>query len=123
MADRMAVAGLGYAALPLALALARQFKECVGFDLDQARTADLRAGRDRTGESAAPELKATTLRITSRAEDLAGCTFFILAVPTPVDRQKRPDLAPVLGASQTVGQALRPGAVVVLESTVYPGEV
>jgi UDP-N-acetyl-D-galactosamine dehydrogenase len=121
MQERIAVMGLGYVGLPLALALARKFKDVVGFDVRREKIAGLRAGRDRTREISAAALRRTTLRMTCRPDDLAGRTFFIVAVPTPVDPQKRPDLAPLIAASETVGRALRPGAVVVYESTVYPG--
>lgn len=121
MDERIAVVGLGYVGLPVALAFARRFPDTVGFDIDSAKVEELRRGHDRTGEQDADALAATTLRFTSNPADLRGAGFFVVAVPTPVDRDNRPDLTPVMRASQTVGRALTLGAVVVFESTVYPG--
>ena len=121
MEERIAIIGLGYVGLPIALAFARRFPNTVGFDLNPQRVASLRAGRDETNEVDSELLANTTLNITSDATELRGATFFVVAVPTPIDREHRPDLGALLGASQTVGAALRPGGVVVYESTVYPG--
>jgi UDP-N-acetyl-D-galactosamine dehydrogenase len=121
MDERIAVIGLGYVGLPVALAFARRFPGTVGFDIDAAKVDELRRGHDRTGEHDTAVLTGTALRFSSDRADLEGATFFVVAVPTPVDRDNRPDLTPVVKASETVGRALTPGAVVVYESTVYPG--
>jgi UDP-N-acetyl-D-galactosamine dehydrogenase len=121
MNERIAVVGLGYVGLPVALAFARKFPNTIGFDIHSEKVAELVRGFDRNHEQSAEVLKATTLKMTSNPRDLAGCTFFVVAVPTPVDRNNVPDLTPVERASETVGRALAPGAVVVYESTVYPG--
>lgn len=118
---KIAVLGLGYVGLPLAVAFAAEH-EVVGFDLNPERAAELRAGHDRTLEVSAAELKAAKgLTVTADESDLAGCNVFIVTVPTPIDAHKRPDLSALLAASRTVGRAIRPGGVVVYESTVYPG--
>jgi UDP-N-acetyl-D-glucosamine/UDP-N-acetyl-D-galactosamine dehydrogenase len=117
---KIAVIGLGYVGLPLAVALARHFPT-TGFDIARARIAELRAGEDRTGELAVEALKTSTLALTDDPAILAGHDLYIVTVPTPVDLENRPDLGPVLKACATVGRAVRPGAVVVFESTVYPG--
>jgi UDP-N-acetyl-D-glucosamine/UDP-N-acetyl-D-galactosamine dehydrogenase len=121
MPEKVAIIGLGYVGLPLALALARKFPGTVGFDINEKKLAQLRDGNDATGEISPDLLRASSITLTSRIEDLKACTFFIVSVPTPVDQQKRPDLTPLVKASETVGKALTPGAVVVYESTVYPG--
>ena len=121
MNERIAVIGLGYVGLPVALAFARRFSGTVGFDVHREKVAELKLGFDRNREQTEAVLRATTLRMTSDPADLAGSTFFVVAVPTPVDGNNVPDLTPVERASETVGRALRPGAVVVYESTVYPG--
>jgi len=121
MAERIAVIGLGYVGLPVALAFARKFPGTVGFDVHREKVEELKRGFDRNHEQPAEVLKATALRMTSDPADLKGCTFFVVAVPTPVDHNNVPDLTPVERASETVGRALSRGAVVVYESTVYPG--
>jgi UDP-N-acetyl-D-galactosamine dehydrogenase len=121
VSERVAVLGLGYVGLPVALAFARRFPGTVGFDIDGEKVAELRRGFDRNGEQGADVLETTSLTLTCQAADLRGCTFFVVAVPTPVDANNVPDLTPVERASETVGRALGPGAVVVFESTVYPG--
>jgi UDP-N-acetyl-D-glucosamine/UDP-N-acetyl-D-galactosamine dehydrogenase len=119
--EKIAVVGLGYVGLPVALAFARRFPGTIGFDINRTRVEELARHHDRTGESSRAELEGAGLRVTSNVEDLRGATFFVVAVPTPVDETKRPDLSPLLKASETVGRALGRGAVVVYESTVYPG--
>ena len=119
--ERIAVIGLGYAGLPLALALAKKFPGTVGFDNNSAKIGDLKAGIDRTGETPDGELQNSTLEFCSDPARLSDRTLFIVAVPTPVDIQKRPDLTLLKAACAIVGGALQPGAVVVFESTVYPG--
>jgi UDP-N-acetyl-D-galactosamine dehydrogenase len=121
MEERIAVIGLGYVGLPIALAFARKFKDTVGFDVKESRVESLRRGVDATREVDQSALSGSTLELTSDPRRLKGATFFVVAVPTPIDGEHRPDLTPVLRASETVGAALSPGAVVVYESTVYPG--
>jgi UDP-N-acetyl-D-glucosamine/UDP-N-acetyl-D-galactosamine dehydrogenase len=119
--ERIAVVGLGYVGLPVALALAKKFPGTRGLDINAERVAALRSGHDSTGEVAAAELKASKLEFTADVGDLADATFFVVAVPTPIDQNKQPDLRPLLRACQAIGGVLKPGAVVVFESTVYPG--
>jgi UDP-N-acetyl-D-galactosamine dehydrogenase len=119
--ERIAVVGIGYVGLPLAVALARHFDEVLGFDLNPTRIADLRAGKDRTGEVDPKALRGSTLKLSDDPAALDGYTFFVITVPTPVDGARRPDLGPLRDACRTIAPRLRPGAVVVLESTVYPG--
>jgi len=117
---KIAIIGLGYVGLPLALAIARRFPGTVGFDVHSGKVEELRRGHDRTGELAPAELESP-LCITSDPAALSDCDFFIVAVPTPIDANKSPDLTPVMKASETVGRVLKPGDIVVYESTVYPG--
>jgi UDP-N-acetyl-D-galactosamine dehydrogenase len=118
---RLSVIGMGYVGLPVAVAFARAGDPVVAFDISAARIAALRAGVDRTGEVAAPELTNPRLHFTSDAAALRDADFHIVAVPTPITRTHRPDLGPLLSASRIVGRQLRRGAIVVYESTVYPG--
>lgn len=121
MTEKIAVIGLGYVGLPVAVAFARKFPGTVGFDINSKRVAALRDGVDVTGEVGSEALLGSGLTVTSELDDLKDRTFFVVAVPTPIDEAKRPDLEPVRKASETVGKALSKGAVVVYESTVYPG--
>ena len=121
MQERIAVIGLGYVGLPVALAFARKFPGTIGFDVNKEKVEELRRGFDRNQETPEEELKGSSITITSDLADLKDVTFFVVAVPTPVDHNNVPDLTPVVRASETVGKALRKGAVVVFESTVYPG--
>jgi UDP-N-acetyl-D-glucosamine/UDP-N-acetyl-D-galactosamine dehydrogenase len=121
MKEKIAVIGLGYVGLPVALAFARKFPGTVGFDVDKTKVEELRRGHDRNDEQPPEVLKSTALEMTADLEALRGCTFFVVAVPTPVDENNVPDLTPVERASETVGRVLSTGAVVVYESTVYPG--
>jgi UDP-N-acetyl-D-galactosamine dehydrogenase len=121
MTERIAVVGLGYVGLPVALAFARKFPGTVGFDVYREKVEELRRGHDRNREQPTEVLQSTTLRVTCDPEDMRGCTFFVVAVPTPVDGHNVPDLTPVERASEAVGKVLAAGAVVVFESTVYPG--
>ncbi len=114
------VVGLGYVGLPLAAAFAEKFK-VVGFDVKAKRVEELRAGRDNTGEVDTAELKQPNLTFTTDAGALAGCTFIIVAVPTPVNDAKEPDFEPLVSSSTTVGNILKRGMMVAYESTVYPG--
>lgn len=118
---QLAVIGLGYVGLPLAVEFGKQFK-VVGFDINARRLEELKAGHDRTLEIDAANLKqASKLCFSSQIDDLRGTDFFIVTVPTPTDEYNRPDLTPLIKASETVGKALKPGAIVIYESTVYPG--
>ncbi len=119
--ERIAVVGLGYVGLPLALALAKKFPNVVGYDIDAVKVLEIMRGHDRTGEIPLEELASTTLRCTADFTDMEGSTFFIVAVPTPVRDDKSPNLDPLVGASETVGHMLTAGAVVCYESTVFPG--
>jgi UDP-N-acetyl-D-galactosamine dehydrogenase len=116
-----AILGLGYVGLPVALAFARRFRPVIGFDISAERVAELTRGEDRTGEVASRELEESSLVITSDTSALAKASFFVVTVPTPIDSQRRPDLTALLSACTTIGPHLRPGSVVVFESTVYPG--
>ena len=118
---RLAVIGLGYVGLPLAVEFAKT-RPVVGFDISEHRIAALRVGRDITRELSAQELaEGKLLRVSTNPADIAECNFFIVTVPTPVDDDKQPDLGPVLSASTTIGKVLKKGDIVVYESTVYPG--
>ncbi|MGH8427793.1 MAG: nucleotide sugar dehydrogenase [Gammaproteobacteria bacterium] len=117
----VAVIGLGYVGLPLAVALAREFP-VIGYDANPQRIAELRGGEDRTREVGREELAGTKrLELTADAARLREAQIFIVTVPTPVDAHKVPDLGPLRHASETVGRAISPGALIVYESTVYPG--
>jgi UDP-N-acetyl-D-glucosamine/UDP-N-acetyl-D-galactosamine dehydrogenase len=118
--DKIAVVGLGYVGLPLAVHMSRHF-DVVGYDMKEARIAELRKGHDRTLEVEDEVLRRASVVYTSKAEDLAACRLIIVAVPTPIDQYNIPDLDPLRGASSTAGKFLRKGSCVVFESTVYPG--
>ena len=121
---KLVVIGLGYVGLPLAVALARHF-DVVGFDIDTGRIDELRTGHDRTEEIEAAALRESSLKLSFDSADLPGRDIYIVTVPTPVDADNQPDLGAVLGATKTVGRAIAGraggGAIVVYESTVYPG--
>src|SRR3954468_18226764 len=116
-----AVIGLGYVGLPVALALAKQFTPVIGFDISSRRLDELRNGRDVTGEVSETELRASRLMLSSDPDALDQASFFIVTVPTPIDSARHPDLSPLESACALIGPRLRPGSVVVFESTVYPG--
>ena len=118
---KLAVIGLGYVGLPVAVAFGRQGTPVIGFDIDTARIRELKAGHDRTREVEAHDLGHSTLVFTSDPAELSVADFFIVTVPTPIDQARRPDLTALLRASATVGKALKKGDIVVYESTVYPG--
>ncbi len=118
---KIAVIGLGYVGLPVAIAFARTGTAVVGFDIDHARIDELRAGRDRTREVEPGELAQPSLRYESDSRALAGSDFYIVTVPTPIDAARRPDLRALMSASDVVGRVLKRGDIVVYESTVYPG--
>jgi UDP-N-acetyl-D-galactosamine dehydrogenase len=118
---KLAVIGLGYVGLPLAVEFGKK-RTVVGFDINAQRVADLRRGQDHTLEVESADLeKAVYLSYTSDSQVLADCTVFIVTVPTPIDEHHRPDLVPLLKASTTIGKVLKPGDIVIYESTVYPG--
>jgi UDP-N-acetyl-D-galactosamine dehydrogenase len=121
MSIRIGVIGLGYVGLPLALAFARKFPGTIGFDINEHKVGLLKKGVDVTSEGLEDQIRASTLKVTATASDLSECNFFVVGVPTPVDHDHRPDLQPVISASELVGDVLRKGSTVVFESTVYPG--
>ena len=119
--EKIAVIGLGYVGLPVALSFGRKLPT-VGFDIRQRRVDELKRGHDDTLEVTSEQLAAATkLEMTADPTRLADCTFYIVAVPTPIDGNNRPDLGPMISASRTISPFLRKGDVVVFESTVYPG--
>jgi UDP-N-acetyl-D-galactosamine dehydrogenase len=115
------VVGLGYVGLPVAVAFGRRFPGTIAFDSDAAKVARLGRGEEPTGALAPEEVRTADVRWTSDPGDLAAADFHVIAVPTPIDAHRRPDLSALERAAATVGAALSPGDVVVLESTVYPG--
>ncbi|WP_027799340.1 Vi polysaccharide biosynthesis UDP-N-acetylglucosamine C-6 dehydrogenase TviB [Paraburkholderia dilworthii] len=118
---KVAVVGLGYVGLPLAVEFSKH-RPVVGFDINTTRISALREGRDITLEVSDEELAAATgIKFTSDVEGLKACNLYIATVPTPIDRYKRPDLGPLIGASETIGSVLKKDDVVIYESTVYPG--
>ncbi|RMF12284.1 MAG: nucleotide sugar dehydrogenase [Alphaproteobacteria bacterium] len=117
---RVVVVGLGYVGLPLAVQLAKHF-DTIGFDISARRVEELSRGLDITREVEEEQLRASTLKYTHKAQDCAGADIYIVTVPTPVDDNNKPDLGPVRSACETVGPLLNKGAIVVFESTVYPG--
>lgn len=121
---KLAIIGLGYVGLPLCVEFARQYPT-IGFDISRRRIDELTQGHDRTLEVEEDDLKAVCaqkgLRFSTQLDDIADCNIYIVTVPTPVDRHHRPDLTPLLGASETVGKVLKKGDIVIYESTVYPG--
>lgn len=119
--ERLAIIGLGYVGLPVAVALATRYDDVLGFDISARRIGQLRDGHDATGEIYDDVLQASRLHYASDVAALAGRTFFIVTVPTPIDSNKQPDLTPLRSACEIIGPTLRPGATVVFESTVYPG--
>ena len=119
--EKIAIIGLGYVGLPVALSFGRKLPT-VGFDIRQRRIDELKKGHDETLEVTAEQLTAATkLEMTADPTRLADCTFYIVAVPTPIDSNNRPDLGPMISASKTIGPHLKKGDIVVYESTVYPG--
>ena len=119
--ERIAVIGLGYVGLPIAVALSRRYESVTGFDINGARIAELRCARDRTGEMDRAQLIASSATFTDRQEDLCGATVHVVTVPTPVDEARRPDFGPLLSACDLIAPTLGQGAIVVFESTVHPG--
>jgi UDP-N-acetyl-D-glucosamine/UDP-N-acetyl-D-galactosamine dehydrogenase len=118
---KIAIIGLGYVGLPLAVEFGKKYAT-VGFDINPRRIRELRLGRDSTLECSAAELASSKkLKFTADPKNLSPCVVFIVTVPTPIDRYKRPDLTPLIGASEAVGRVLKKGDLVIYESTVYPG--
>lgn len=120
---RIAVIGLGYVGLPVAVAFARSGESVIGFDIDRRRIDELRSVHDRTREVEAIDLQSKSLRFSHDPACLKEADFYIITVPTPIDSARRPDLGAMLAASGTVGAGLKKGDIVVYESTVYPGAV
>lgn len=116
----ISVIGLGYVGLPVAVAFGLK-RRTIGFDISSTRIAELQRGYDRTGEVCREDLDRADILFTDRIDELAKADFHIVAVPTPVDDAHQPDLTPLLRASETVGKALKPGDIIIYESTVYPG--
>ena len=117
---RIAVVGLGYVGLPLAAAFGKKV-DVIGFEIHAEKVKQLKAGYDATGELTAEDLKKTTIEYTIDPKDLKTADFIIVTVPTPIDKNNNPDLTPMEKASTTIGQNLKKGAIIVYESTVYPG--
>ena len=118
---KLSIVGLGYVGLPLAVEFGRK-RSVVGFDINQRRIDELKAGKDFTLETTQEELSAAKhLSYTTNLDDLRACNCYIVTVPTPIDEHKRPDLTPLIKASETVGKVLKKGDIVIYESTVYPG--
>lgn len=118
---KVAIIGLGYVGLPLAVEFGKQ-RDVVGFDINSARIAELRGGTDSTLEVSDADLRAATkLQFSADESDLKSCDVFIITVPTPINGHKQPDLTPLIKASELLGRVISPGAIVIYESTVYPG--
>lgn len=121
MNPSIAIIGLGYVGFPLAVEFGKQYPT-LGFDIDATRISELNRGYDRTKEVSDAQLKASSqLKFSSELNDLSACNTFIVTVPTPIDHFKKPDLGPLLKASEMIGHVLKKGDVVIYESTVYPG--
>ncbi|MCG3776259.1 MAG: UDP-N-acetyl-D-glucosamine 6-dehydrogenase [Nitrospira sp.] len=119
-ARKIAVVGLGYVGLPIAVAFGKQ-QHVIGFDINKAKIAELQKGLDRTGEVSAADMKATDIHYTYQPSDLKAADFIIVAVPTPINEALQPDLTALRKSSELIGANLSPGSIVVFESTVYPG--
>ena len=118
---KIAIIGLGYVGLPLAVEFGKKYS-VLGFDINQLRIDELNNGHDRTQEMTSEDLKSLKyLSFSTDKEQLKTCNIFIVTVPTPIDKYKKPDLTPLISASKTVGKALKKNDVVIYESTVYPG--
>ena len=119
--ERIAVLGLGYVGLPVAVSLAHKFEHVIGFDVSERRVTALQSEHDWTGEISAQELSDSSLIVTNNAADLKDATFLIVTVPTPIDADNRPDLEPIRSACRLIASHLNSGSIIVFESTVYPG--
>ena len=121
--NNIAVIGLGYVGLPLAHAFSAKYK-VVGFDISQSRIDELLTGHDRTLELSDKQVKEAIkngMQFTNNLEEIAGCNIYIVTVPTPIDKHKKPDLALLIKASESIGKVLKKNDIVIYESTVYPG--
>ena len=119
--DKIAIIGLGYVGLPLAVEFAKKY-EVIGFDINENRISELQKGIDRTLEVENDELKSlTNLKYSTKLDDIKEANIYIVTVPTPIDEYKKPDLRPLLGASKSIGSILKKDDIVIYESTVYPG--
>lgn len=119
--ETVCIVGLGYVGLPLAVGFAKTGLNVIGFDVKEKRISDLKQGTDITGETSSEELKVVTIDYATDPSKIKKADYVIIAVPTPVDENNHPDLTPVESAAETVGKNLKNGAIVILESTVYPG--
>ena len=119
--ESLALVGLGYVGMPIAVAFAKKGLKVIGFDLNQEKIRLYQSGVDPTKEVGDEAIRATTVKFTADETELKNAKFIIVAVPTPVNTDHTPDLSPVIGASEIVGRNLIPGTIVVYESTVYPG--
>ncbi|MBO9573997.1 MAG: Vi polysaccharide biosynthesis UDP-N-acetylglucosamine C-6 dehydrogenase TviB, partial [Chitinophagaceae bacterium] len=117
---RIAILGLGYVGLPLAVALGR-VSSVIGFDINSNRVNELNCCYDRNGQVPEAEFRDALITFTSDPGELVPCDFIIITVPTPIDNAKKPDLTPLIRATETAGKVLKKGTIVVYESTVYPG--
>ena len=121
MADRIAIVGLGYVGLPLAVEFGKKI-ETIGFDINSSRVEELKRGKDSTLEVKPEELiEAKKLSYTTSPDKIRSCNIYIVTVPTPIDKDKQPDLTPLKKSSETIGELLNPNDIVIYESTVYPG--
>ena len=118
--EPISVIGLGYVGLPVAVAFGQQ-RRVIAFDINRKRLEELRKGEDKTGECTTEELIDANLLLTDQTEDLRQASIHIIAVPTPINEAKQPDLTPLFKATATVGKILKAGDLVIYESTVYPG--
>jgi len=121
MQTRIAIVGLGYVGLPVAICFAEAFPNTIGFDISERRIDELKRGVDSTHEIESERLSRAELTFTCDPQDLRDANVFIVCIPTPIHKDRRPDLTPLRSASETIGRALSKGAIVVYESTVYPG--
>lgn len=123
MKEKIGIIGLGYVGMPLAAEFSAKF-EVIGYDLNAARINELKNGIDRTLELSSEQMQDALkngIKFSDKIDDLKDCTFYIVSVPTPIDKNKRPDLSPLQGASRSIAKVLKKGDIVVFESTVYPG--
>ena len=119
MSKKIAIIGLGYVGLPLAIEFAKKY-DVIGFDINSTRIDELKKNHDRTNEISSEELESTTIKFTQYTLLLSECNTYIITVPTPIDNNKQPDLSPLISASEIVGKYLQEGDLVIYESTVYP---
>jgi len=117
---KIAVIGLGYVGLPLAVEFAKKYP-VIGFDISEQRIAELRLGKDSSLEVSAEELAEVEIAYTNQLDVIKDCNVYIVTVPTPVDKYKKPDLTPLISASRAIGSVIKSGDIIVYESTVYPG--